>query len=334
MNYIGSKLKLLPFLDSSISQFIGKNTGVFADLFAGTGIVGRYFKQQKGFDIIANDMQYYSYVLNKHYIENSNKINSLYTDSYFEALPKNTQGFIYQNYCSGSGSERQYFTDENGIKCDTIRCEIERLLHNNKISYIEYYYLLTGLLESIDKCANTASVYGAFLKHIKKSAQKTFELKLPEIITNKYQNQKHTVYQKPSEILIQNIKGDILYLDPPYNARQYCSNYHILETIAKYDNPEIHGKTGLRDYSRQKSDFCIKPKAPNALETIIKNADFKYIFLSYNNEGIIPFDVIKNIFQKYGNYEIFTKEYRRFKADSKRYNKSDTVTEYLHCLIK
>lgn len=142
------------------------------------------------------------------------------------------------------------------------------------------------------------------------------------------------VYNEDISELIKNVSGDILYLDPPYNARQYCSNYHLLETIARYDNPEIKGKTGLRDYADQKSVFCIKNKVADAFNELIKNAKFKYIFLSYNNEGLMSFDTIEKIMRKYGKYKVYMQQYRRFKADNARDCKSDSTIEYLHCLVK
>ena len=96
------------------------------------------------------------------------------------------------------------------------------------------------------------------------------------------------------------IHGDVLYLDPPYNARQYCSNYHVLETIARYDNLELSGVTGLRDSSSQKSKFCSKRTVVETFEDLIKNAQFKYIFLSYNNEGLMSLDTIKEIMSSHG----------------------------------
>ena len=109
-------------------------------------------------------------------------------------------------------------------------------------------------LEAIDKHANTASVYGAFLKKLKNTAQKIFELRPLNIIINE---EEHEIYNDDINNLIKNIKGDILYLDPPYNHRQYATNYHLLETIAQYDEPEIYGKTGLREYQTQKSFYCL-----------------------------------------------------------------------------
>ena len=125
MNYIGSKYSLIDFLTETIVTVAGTDTDkIFADLFAGTGVVGKTFKQN-GYQIIANDIQHYSYVTNKHFIENVPPLDASIVE-YLNAL-KGTEGFIYKNYCAGSGSGRNYFTDQNGMKCDSIRIELERL---------------------------------------------------------------------------------------------------------------------------------------------------------------------------------------------------------------
>jgi adenine-specific DNA methylase len=147
MNYIGSKLSLLGFLDESIKKVVGNNNMNFADLFAGTGAVGAHFKKL-GYKITSNDIQYYSFVLNKHYIENHKELKfeklfqvlpelkkikiedrKNYVCSYLSSL-KGVQGFIYKNYCLGGTKNkkypRQYFSDENGMKCDAVRIEIEK----------------------------------------------------------------------------------------------------------------------------------------------------------------------------------------------------------------
>ncbi len=333
MNYIGSKLSLMSFLEKiiyQVTEYKENDNFVFADLFAGTGIVGSRFKQN-GCTVLSNDIQYYSYVLNKHYIENSSPIDNSLIE-YLNSL-EGIDGFIYKNYCMGSGSKRNYFSDYNGRKCDAIRQNIELLYKSNQINTNQYFYFLASLINSIDKYANTASVYGAFLKHLKRSAEKSFSLELLPIIDGCNRGK---VYNKNINSLISTIKGDVLYLDPPYNARQYCANYHILETIALYDNPIINGKTGLRDYSNQKSEFCSKRTVEISLEYLIKNANFKYIFLSYNNEGLMDLETIKKIMSNYGKYEIFTQNYRRFKADKNenREHKASSTAEYLHCLTK
>lgn len=343
MNYIGSKYSLLEFIKESINSTLTLSNEtrepkdmVFADLFAGTCVVGGTFKSL-GYSIIANDIQYYSYVLCKHVIENNGNLNQDRCDSLIKELNElnGEEGFIYNNYALGGTQnkpfQRMYFSDNNAKKCDAIRIQIEKWKNENRVDENEYYFLLGSLLNSADKYANTTSVYGAFLKTLKKSAQKDMELTPLPIVCG---NVKCEVYNEDISELIQTISGDILYLDPPYNERQYCTNYHLLETIARYDSPEVYGKTGLREYSQEKSIFCNKKLVTEAFEKLIKNAQFKYIFLSYNNEGLMSFNEIEKIMKKHGKYKVFMKEHHRFKADSSRDHKADSTIEYLHCLIK
>lgn len=331
MNYIGSKYKLAEFLTDSIKGVAGNDLSqmIFCDLFAGTGIVGRNFKT-KVKKVISNDIEFYSYVLNKNYIENHVEIQ-------FEPLLEELNqinginGFIFEEYSENGKSNRLYFSENNGKKIDVIRQTIENWKTKGKISANEYYFLLASLLESADKVANTASVYGAFLKHIKKSAQKELILEPAFFEIN---HQEHQVFNEDSNTLIQKIEGDILYLDPPYNARQYGANYHILNTIAKYDTFEPKGKTGLRNYN--KSNYCSKNQVINSFEELIKESQFNYIFLSYNNEGLMNENEIRTILSKYGKYDLATTQYQRFKADKEenRNHKAKTTTEYLHILEK
>lgn len=332
MNYIGSKLKLCQhFLPSVIKSVCGSDLSqkTFCDIFAGTGIVGRTFKTHVK-KVISNDIEYYSYVLNKNYIENHREIEN--KDEFLQELnelPLKNDGFIFKNYCLGGSGERQYFSDENGKLIDTIRIKIEEWKNNDKISDNLYYYLLCSLLESADKVANTASVYGAYLKNLKKSAQKRLVLESAEYELN---DNEHQVFNKDANELIKEIEGDILYLDPPYNTRQYGANYHMLNTIAEYKSFEPQGKTGLRKYFRSK--YCSANFVKEEFENLIKNAQFKYIFLSYNNEGLMSTEDIKKIMSKYGKYDLAQTNYQRFKADSNRFNKANSTIEYLHILEK
>jgi adenine-specific DNA-methyltransferase len=353
MRYIGSKLSLLEFLEESINKVAGENYDTFCDLFAGTGIVGRYFKK-KGYKIIANDIQYYSYVLNRHYIGNNRELSFAkltkeipdlksidvknrknFVCNYLSDL-KGVKGFIYKNYCLGGTKDkeesRQYFSDENGMRCDAIRQKIEKWKEQNLVSDDEYYFLIASLVESIDKYANTTSVYGAFLKKLQKTAQNNLILKPAELIIS---NQNHEVFNEDINKLVGKITGDILYLDPPYGQKQYATSYHILETITKYDNPKIHGKTGLREYQNQKSLYCSRMQVKKVFKDLILKAKAKYIFLSYNNEGLMTLDDIQEIMSLRGEYGNFTKEYRRFKADKSenRNYTADKTTEYLHYVI-
>lgn len=330
LNYIGSKHSLLPFLEECIGKVCGESLEgkIFADIFAGTGVVAAAYKQ-KGCQVIAGDNQYYSYVLNRHYMENYPEMDESFAPI-LQALP-GVEGFIYQNYCAGSGSGRSYFSDENGKKCDAIRQALNRYRADGTMDEGTYFYYLASLLDSMDRCANTASVYGAFLKKMKKTAEKPLQLQLLPVIGG---GRNCRAVCADGIRLLDQIAGDILYLDPPYNTRQYGSNYHVLETIARYDAPELSGKTGLRPY--QKSVFCSRRTVEEAFSQLMEKAQFRYIFLSYNNEGLLPLETIEEIMKSYGEYQVFTVPYRRFKADSSRNrtHKADMTLEYLHCLKK
>ncbi|MBC7411285.1 MAG: DNA adenine methylase [Bacteroidia bacterium] len=331
MNYIGSKNKLSSFITTAVADVAGADLTqkTFCDLFAGTGIVGRTFKKNVK-KVISNDLEYYSYVLNKNYIENHEPLDYY---SYIEELNKldGVDGFIFKEYSQNGSMERLYFSENNGRKIDAIRQKIECWKNENKINIKIYYFLLASLLESADKVANTASVYGAYLKQVKKSAQKEL---IVEPALFQLNDNEHEVFNEDSNILIKKIEGDILYLDPPYNARQYGANYHLLNTIAKYDVFVPKGKTGLRNYN--KSNYCSSANVQTSFEDLIKSANFKYTFLSYNNEGLMSAENIKNIMSKYGKYDLVTTNYQRFKADKteNRNHTANATTEYLHILEK
>ncbi|MBX9449422.1 MAG: DNA adenine methylase [Taibaiella sp.] len=331
MNYIGSKYKLLPFLEESIRYVTGDKLKhkVFCDLFAGTGVVGRYFKN-KTQQVIANDWEYYSYILNRNYIGNAQLFEASEWISKLNRLP-GVRGFIYQQFSEGGSAGRLYFSGQNGQKIDAVRAQIQKWYLAEEINDDLYFFLLASLIESADKVANTASVYGAFLKKIKPSAAK--ELMIREAAFEA-STQQHRVYQEDSNELIKRIKGDILYLDPPYNSRHYGANYHLLNTIARYIPFHPKGKTGLDAYL--KSDFCSATQVTDALRTLLEHADFQYIFLSYNNEGLIPESEIRKIMSSLGTYRLFRKDYQRFKADrtERRNHKADRVEEHLHVLTK
>lgn len=328
MNYLGSKIRLSEFIEKTITQSISQplSESSFCDLFAGTGAVGNHF-HNKVKSIIYNDREYYSYVINKaFYSEIEEKSYRLMLDE-LNSL-KETEGFIFQEYSEAGLSERLYFSEFNGKKIDAIRMRIEELYKNSVINENFYILLLATLLKAVDKVANTASVYCAFLKKLKKTA--LMPLKLIPIKTASHPTN-YEIRREDSNALINNIKGDILYLDPPYNGREYGCYYHLLNTISLYnDKIQPKGKTGLTSY--RTSRFCLKKEAGEALFELLKAAKYQHIFLSYNNEGIIATLSIEEMMKNLGTYQCSLINYPKFKSD-KSNSKSHTI-ECIHHLIK
>ncbi len=337
VNYIGSKYSLLGFLDHVYGRISDGSEKVFCDLFAGTGAVGRHFKR-RGLRVIANDIQYYAYALNKAYIEINRppafkELRSRYEiarsgksiDAAIEFLNNlsGAKGFIALNY--SPAGDRLYYTEQNAERADAIRQSIKCWLEDGIINEQEYFYILCSLLEAIDQVANTASVYGAYLKKFKASALRPLSLK-PLELSDKVRQCK--VFNRDANELIEEIECDILYLDPPYNHREYGANYHVLETIARYDDPSLNGVTGMRNYPR--SRYCRRNAALEALEHLVRNAKAKHILLSYNDEGVMSFDDVRKVLALRGKPRIFKKPYSRFKADNGRQYKRDSTIEYVH----
>ncbi len=343
MNYIGSKHTLLPFIERVFRQISDGSEKTACDIFAGTGAVGRLFKRL-GLRVLANDFQYYAYALNKAYIEineqppfaqlrrkyknefawfDKQRSGSIESALAFVNSIDGAPGFIAKNY--GPAGDRLYYTEENAEKADAIRQTIEDWRAREIITEQEYFYLLCSLLEAIDQVANTASVYGAFLKKFKQSALKPLTLK-PLTLYNHVAGCR--AFMRDANELIEEIECDVLYLDPPYNHRQYGANYHVLETIAAYDAPKLTGMTGMRDY--QRSLYCKPRAAGEAMERLIAGARARHILISYNDEGVLSFEEIRRILSLRGKPKTFSQAYNRFKADGNREYKRDATVEYLH----
>lgn len=339
MRFIGGKTLIIPYIIELIKE---KTIDVksISDVFAGSGVVSREFKNF-GYDVISNDLMYFSYVLLRGTVEiNSNLefINLGISDpiAYLNKLNLENMNldlencFIYQNYSPNGG--RMYFTEDNALKIDLVRTQIENWYEASMINEDEYFYLLACLIEAVPFVSNITGVYGAYLKHWDKRALNNLEIKNVGLSIN---NSVGQAYNEDSNKLIENIKTDLAYFDPPYNQRQYLPNYHVLETIAKYDSPRIKGVTGLRDYSEQKSDYCKKDSVYNAFEDLIKKTNSKYIILSYNTEGLLSHDEIISILEKYGkrdtvDYKFI--DYRRYK--NAHTNKNKNLKEILYFVEK
>lgn len=349
---------------------------VFCDLFSGSAVVAQTAKRM-GFQVISNDIQTYSVVLQHALVGISaypkferlfdhvpeiphikvpsatavltfglgpasrgcyrNGARLLQTLGYLETLPPE-EGPFFHAYCDGGEASRTYFSAENGGRCERIRNTIESWHIQGWINEDEYTLLLASLLSSMDQIANTASVYAAYLKRLKPTALKPLRLRFPILSASEFT---HRALCGDSNKVIRSLAEegtyDILYLDPPYNRRQYHSNYHILETLARWDLTEFTpaGKTGLRPAAEQRSPYCLKKHAAPAFQQLIQQANFRHILVSYNNEGLISEEELKDILLEKANsgkVNFHKIPYRRFRADSDSPNrnyKGDCVEEFL-----
>ncbi len=354
MRYIGNKENIIEEIQSILQshQVTGET---FFDFFSGTTNVARFYKDL-GYRVSSCDVLYMSYCLQKAYIENNTEpvfeklipvVSQVATNKQLFSTPleividflnhvPDVEGFVYRNYTPAGTKDlkqpRMYFSNENGLRIDAIRLQIERWLKEELLLESEYYILLACLIETVSFYANVAGVYAAFHKKWDPRAIKRLNLRTIKIHDN---NRENHVYNANSMDLLETIDTDILYLDPPYNARQYLPNYHLVETIAKYDNPKIKGVTGIREYGKEKSTFCNAKTALRDLELVAQRTKYKYLVMSYNSEGIMKQEDIVEILSKYGSVALEQFQYTRFKSNNNGLSKTKKhVFEQIYILTK
>ncbi len=298
--YIGNKQKLLHHIDEFIQDNNIKANSFF-DLFSGTGSVADYFKSK--YDVSANDIMYYSYVIlkaklsfksspefkkfvSKYKTDPINHINNL-TNS-------NGKKIIFENFSPKGG--RKYFTEENAIKIDLARNFIDDILAQKEITKNEWYYLLACIISTANSKGNTTGTFGAYLKYFSASSIKLIEFKHIEMNVGN----KGVAYSLDGKKLVKKIETDILYLDPPYTAIDYSQSYHFLESLALYDTNEYKGITGRRIENLKVSKYTKSTTALEELTETIKLAKgAKNIIISYSTHGIISLDEIKKLLAKF-----------------------------------
>jgi adenine-specific DNA-methyltransferase len=260
---------------------------------------------------------------------------------YLDTVLPPAASFITEQYSASpnrSDNTRMYFTEENGRRIDAARIQLHEWQRAELISENEFYLLLASLLEAADSVANTTGVYAAFVKSWQSNALRPLSLRLPHVVTAK--NLDCRAYQGDINRLIGSLRHyDLLYLDPPYNTRQYSAYYHVPEIIAEgwfEEIPVLRGKTGLVRDEHKKSAWSTRDGCVPALEYLLQHADATHVLLSYNDEGIIPEDEIERVFRSAGVFETYRRvgrDHKRYRSDMdsevRRYS-GDSVTEYLY----
>ncbi|MGQ0563035.1 MAG: DNA adenine methylase [Gemmatimonadota bacterium] len=340
MRYIGNKTRLLDFI-RHVLRARGVRAGVAVDPFCGTASVARELKRL-GFAVVAADIMEYARVLAKASVEvvaEPVELRALTRE--LNRLPA-SPGFVTANFSApligSTAGARMYYTTENAARIDAVRSQLEDWRRAGRIAEPVYFLLLAALIEASDRVANTTGVYAAFVKSWQPNARRPLELAPRRVVPGNGCR----ALRADALSLVQDLEPfDLLYLDPPYNARQYAGYYHLPELIAVGwfdEEPALRGKTGLLPDRDKRSDWSRSGKCEHALEALLASARCKHMVMSYNAEGLIPETTIERLMKTYGrrdSYRKYRRRYRRYRSDSdhaKRSYAGDFVEEYLYCV--
>ena len=363
MRYIGNKTRLLPFILGALRK-LGIDPGSAHDAFAGTAAVGRALKGA-GWRVASSDLMSYSHVFQQAYVVASDvpsldqlarhdpevrraiaehppdpalppAANALRSVAAHLASGRlHEQGFITRNF--SPAGKRMYFTEENAARIDGARRALHEWRSADWIGDSAYFVLLAALIEGADRVANTAGVYAAYIKSWQPNALRPLSI-VPEIPTAGPDGA--SAHRADATALARALGPvELLYIDPPYNARQYSGYYHIPEVIARgwFDTePILRGKTGLLESDGQRSAWCSPRRVRHALAELLAATGARHVLVSYNSEGLLPDAELRAVLAEAsvdGKVRRFSKTYRRYRADSdsetRRY-KTAAVRELLY----
>lgn len=325
--YIGSKTSLLSNIDDVISKYFRNQTFTLADIFSGTGIVAEYF-YEKGNKIIANDILYSNYVSYMTWLSNGS-FDKEKVDKLIEKYSNINPNTLKENYFSETFGNK-YFHNNDAKIIGYIREDLES--KKKDLTEREYYIVLSSLIYETDKIANTCGHFESFLNKV--PIEKGVKLRKPEIFESK--DNKNEIYCMDANELAKSIKADIVYIDPPYNARQYVNFYHVLENLARWEKPtELEGNSMKFKRNHLKSDYS-KSKAPVVFKDLIDNLNTKLIVVSYNNtynarsgasNNKISEEQLLDILKSKGKVTRYEIKYKAFNAGKTDF---DNHKEYLY----
>ena len=347
MRYIGNKTRLLGFITSAMNR-LGIPSGTVHDAFAGTSAVGRALKE-RGWRVASSDLMTYSYVFQRAYVVaqrvpsiaelraadpdlrralRSPRFRARVTardDSPLGVVAEFLEHWLDAEagfFTAQFAGERMYFTPENGQRIDAVRTALHRWHDAGLIGDDAFYLLLAALIEGADRVANTAGVYAAYIKSWQPNALRPLRLSPLHPMKGVPGSSAHRADALDVARLLGPI--DLLYIDPPYNSRQYPGYYHVPELIARGWSetvPTLRGKTGLLPADGQRSAWCSARGVRLALRELLEATGARHVLVSYNSDGLLPEKVLKETLREAsvdGAVRSFRKTYRRYRADSDR----------------
>lgn len=311
--YTGSKQKLMDWIKSVMLEEC-KNCSSFFDVFGGTGVVTSECLDLYD-ELFLNDFLYSNEIIYRGFMDNSlgydkNKLSKI-KETYSKLVPNQ----ISDNYVSNNYGDK-YFSHNDAKIIGYIREDIEQKKSKRIINKKEYAILVASLLYSFDRISNTVGHYEAYIKGHDIPDRFVFELIEP--INHK---KKIHIYREDSNALARKLNADIAFVDPPYNSRQYSRFYHVMETIVKWDKPELIG-VARKPKEENMSDYC-RNSAPVVFKDLVNNLNVKYIVVTYNNtynskssssKNKITLEQITEILKSRGSVKIFEHKHNAFNA--------------------
>jgi adenine-specific DNA-methyltransferase len=349
---IGNKRALLGFIGRGIGKVqkrLNKKKLKTFDVFSGSGIVARYFKQFSDL-LIVNDLEKYSTLINECYLSNESELNfSLLREYYQELISKSNKGLIKgiisEIYAPNDDKnikpyERVFYTSRNAMYIDTIRQLIEKIPQN------EQKFFLAPLLSEASIHANTSGVFKGFYKNKETGIGQfggknrdalyriTGDINLPFPIFSNYNCESIIFNYDSNEIIKMLPEVDLAYLDPPYNQHPYGSNYFMLNLILDYKYPEKTSKISGIPEDWNRSAYNKESHALNALTHLVENINAKYLLISFNSEGFISIEQMINMLNRIGKLEVLETKYNVFRGSRNLKTREIHVKEYLYLLEK
>jgi len=353
ITYIGNKRSLLQFITKGVQivqKRLNKNKLIIFDVFSGSGIVARNFKQYSKL-LLVNDLEKYSKITNECYLSNKNEINISLLKKMYNDLINNitsislTEGIITKLYSPEDDNnikngERVFYTRRNAMYIDTMRNLIEGINNDYK------KYFLAPLLSEASVHSNTSGVFKGFYKNKEtgigqfggSNSDALFRIKgeiiLPFPLFSNFTCDSIVYNGDSNEIIKEAQEVDLAYLDPPYNQHPYGSNYFMLNLILENKYPENMSKVSGISENWNRSSYNKKQFALNSLTELVSNIKAKYVLISFNSEGFITLDEMKNMLQRIGKVEILETTYNTFRGCRNLANRDIHVKEYLYLLEK
>ncbi len=351
MRYLGNKTRLLDSITDAARR-IGFEGGTVCDLFAGSGVVSRHFRSL-GHRVLSADLMESSHVFQRVFLELEEapafrKLDpsSLLADSYLlretpplegdwgptlavlahlEALPP-AAGLLTTEYSPAGISGRGYFSPEVAGQLDAAIQQLREWRAEALIEELEECLLLAMIIDAADRKANISGTYGAFLKQWQPNSRGAVEYRLPRIENGP----RGEAYHGDATDWISSVSAELLYLDPPYNNRQYASNYHLFEVICRLvREPDleafrstIYGKTGLIPWGDKASKLCRKRECFESFRKVLSETQIPRLVISYNEEGILKEDDFRRLLSEYAGSQALELDsvltriaYPRFRSD-------------------